>query len=388
LRVLVVIGTRPEAIKMAPIVSALRQQPECCVSRVCVTGQHRQMLDQALAAFSIVPDYDLNIMTQGQTLHLVASLLMDRLAPVLHDEMPDWVLVQGDTTTAAIGSIAAFYAGLRVAHVEAGLRTGSKREPFPEEVNRRIVSVVSDIHFAPTPKARANLMRENVDPDSVIVTGNTIVDALQEVMRLPSVYAQSRALEGDLATIREVLTRNNPPRVILVTAHRRENLGRALEDICLAVADIASMYGSEVFFVFPVHPNPAVREPVHRLLGGAPNVLLTSPMGYVPLIHLMSQCYLVLTDSGGIQEEAPSLGAPVLVLRDHTERDEGIRAGVAILVGTLRERIVAEVRHLLENPAHHSRMRTSANPYGDGHAAERIVSALLGHAVSEWRTNS
>jgi len=400
LKVLAVFGTRPEAIKMAPVVKELERRADRFVSRVCVTAQHRQMLDQVLALFGIAPDYDLNVMQDGQSPTQVAAAVLSRLEPVLQAECPDWVLVQGDTTTVAAAAWAAFYAGVKVGHVEAGLRTFDKRQPFPEEVNRRIASVVADLHFAPTEAARQNLLREGVPAASVHVTGNTVIDALLWAAAQPC-PPEIEALWGRIAGCRSQVAGYRSQdagcgspvagqqfgltgdvgqetwRLVLVTAHRRENFGRPLEQICLALREIALAYPGDVQIIYPVHLNPHVQEPARRILGDAPGVTLTDPLDYLPFVHLMKRSYMVLTDSGGIQEEAPGLGKPVLVLREVTERPEAVAAGTVRVVGTQRERIVGEARRLLEDRQEYERMAHAVNPYGDGRAAERIVGHLL-----------
>ena len=370
-KVLTIFGTRPEAIKLAPVIRELERQEGDggLESIVCVTAQHRQMLDQVLELFGIVPDYDLNVMEGDQTPAQVAAAVLARLEPVLQAVGPDWVLVQGDTTTAAAASLAAFYARARVGHVEAGLRTHDKWQPFPEEINRRVAGVVADLHFAPTERARQNLLREGVPEERILVTGNPVIDALQWVAAQP-------LADGELGFDRQLLEGDG--RLILVTAHRRENLGAPLENICLALGDLAERYAGRLRIVYPVHLNPNVWEPVHRLLGGLPNITLTPPLDYLPLVHLLKRAHLVLTDSGGIQEEAPGLGKPVLVLREVTERPEAVEAGTVRLVGTDRARVVAETVRLLEDEEAYARMARAVNPYGDGKAAGRIVGGLVG----------
>lgn len=364
LRVLSVFGTRPEAIKMAPVVLALRETSGAIESRVCVTAQHREMLDDVLRLFAIEPDHDLDVMRPDQSPSAVAAEILRRLEPVLADERPDWVLVQGDTTTAAVASLAAFYAGAQVGHVEAGLRSGEPREPFPEEINRRVAGAIADLHFAPTEGAKANLLREGVRAETILVTGNPVIDALHLVV------ANAGETPGNL------LGGIADERIVLVTAHRRESFGRPIESICAAIWSLASRY-PDVRFVFPVHPNPAVHDAAHRLLRGVPGVTLLPPLSYLDLVRVLRRCHLVLTDSGGLQEEAPALGKPVLCLRDVTERVEGVAAGTVRLVGTDPVRIVEETARLLDSPAEHARMAKAVNPYGDGRAAERIVRALL-----------
>jgi UDP-N-acetylglucosamine 2-epimerase (non-hydrolysing) len=365
-KVLTVFGTRPEAIKMAPVVYALRERPKEIQAKVCITGQHREMLDQVLRLFDIVPDYDLDVMQANQSPTQVAAAILRGLELVLASERPDWVLVQGDTTTVIAASLAAFYARVRVGHVEAGLRTQDKWQPFPEEINRRTTSAIADLHFAPTDWARDNLLREDVPRSRIRVTGNPVIDALHIVSAMP--YDPATGLLADLPWDR---------RVLLVTAHRRENLGRPLEAICEALTEIAHRYAGDVHLVYPVHLNPNVQAPVHRILGNVPNITLLPPLEYLPLVYLMKQCYMVLTDSGGIQEEAPGLGKPVLVFRNKTERPEGVKAGTVRLVGTDRETIVREACRLLDDADAYRQMAQAVNPYGDGRAAGRIVEAIL-----------
>jgi UDP-N-acetylglucosamine 2-epimerase (non-hydrolysing) len=369
LKVLAVFGTRPEVIKLAPVIRELRKYPDRVMCKVCVTAQHRQMLDQMLQVFQIQPDYDLNIMQDNQSPSYVAARVLMELEGVIQREKPDWVLIQGDTTTVAAAALAAYYAGVKVAHVEAGLRTGDKWRPFPEEINRRVVGAIADLHFAPTALARANLLREGVAPEAVVVTGNPVIDALRWIAAQPPSPAAV-----------ELLARAGVPsgrRLVLVTAHRRESFGAGILALCQALAELAERF-PELTILYPVHPNPNVHRPVHQILGRIPNIMLTEPLDYATLVHILAQAVLVLTDSGGIQEEAPSLGKPVLVLREVTERPEAIQAGTARLVGTDPQRIVSETVRLLTDPAEYNRMARAVNPYGDGRAAERIVSALLG----------
>jgi UDP-N-acetylglucosamine 2-epimerase (non-hydrolysing) len=373
MRVLCVFGTRPEAIKLAPVIAELRRHADI-TPEVCVTAQHREMLDQVLDLFDIRPDYDLNLMEHNQTPSQVASAVLRELEPILHRAQPDWVLVQGDTTTVAAAALAAFYARAQVGHVEAGLRSHDKWRPFPEEINRRVAGVIADLHFAPTERARQNLLREGMPESKVVVTGNTVIDALCWVESQP----------WDLQSLGERGRELADParRLVLVTAHRRENFGAPIENICQALANIAAHYGDTVRVLYPVHRNPNIREPVHRLLGALPNVILTPPLEYLPMVHLMKRSRLILTDSGGIQEEAPSLGVPVLVLREVTERPEAVECGTVRLVGSDRERIVTEARRLLDDPREYERMARAVNPYGDGRAAQRIVAALRGQPVA------
>jgi UDP-N-acetylglucosamine 2-epimerase (non-hydrolysing) len=370
LAVLSVFGTRPEAIKMAPVIRELERFRDEISASVCVTGQHRELLDDVLETFDVSPDHDLDVMRPGQSPTGVAAEVLRGLEPVLADVRPDWVLVQGDTTTAAMAGLAAFYAGARVAHVEAGLRSHEPRQPFPEEINRRVAGVVADLHFAPTEAARQNLLAEGTPADAVLVTGNTVIDALRLARSTPAAGAALAALPAR-------------GRIMLVTAHRRESFGAPLQRVCAAVAELVSAY-PDVHVAFPVHPNPAVRMAVDGMLAGNDRVSLLPPLGYREMVGLLERATLVLTDSGGLQEEAPSLGKPVLVLRDVTEREEAVQAGAARLVGTDVDRILEGASTLLDSPEAYALMSRAANPYGDGHAAERIVAALRGAAVDEW----
>jgi len=373
LKIISVFGTRPEAIKMAPVIRELAKYPDRISNKVCVTAQHRQMLDQVLVLFDIHPDYDLDIMQESQTPTQVAASVLTRLEPVLQREKPDWVLIQGDTTTTMAASVAAYYARVKVGHVEAGLRTHDKWQPFPEEINRRIAGVVADLHFAPTERSQQNLLREGVPNENILVTGNPVIDALHWVAEQPFDYG---TLDLNL----------QKARLILVTAHRRENFGKPLENICIALRKIAERYGDQVQIVYPVHLNPNVQEPVNRLLKGIDNITLLPPLDYLPLVCLMKQAYLVLTDSGGIQEEAPGLGKPVLVLREVTERPEAVDAGTVKLVGTDRTSILNATIRLMEDASEYQKMATAINPYGDGHAANRIVKALLGEVIPAFQS--
>ncbi|MEB2309923.1 MAG: UDP-N-acetylglucosamine 2-epimerase (non-hydrolyzing) [Candidatus Brocadiaceae bacterium] len=366
--ILSIFGTRPEAIKMAPVIKELEKHPDRFRSLVCVTAQHRQMLDQVLDLFGIVPDFDLDLMQENQTLSQITARVLTSLDPVLREIKPDWILVQGDTTTTMAASMAAFYRGIRVGHVEAGLRTNNKQAPFPEEINRRVTSVIADLHFAPTDRARQALLSENVPQNKIFITGNTVIDALlwarQEVGKSP------HDIPSDLKN-----TINNK-KLILVTGHRRESFGRTFEQICLAIRDLVSLR-PDICVVFPVHLNPHVKEPVHRILGNVDRVHLIEPLSYGPFVWLMDHAYLILTDSGGIQEEAPSLGKPVFVMREVTERPEGIEAGCVALVGTDKDKIVESVGNLLRNEEIYKTMSNAKNPYGDGKSAARIVKALF-----------
>lgn len=372
LRILVVFGTRPEAIKMAPVVAALRARTGKFSCVVCVTAQHREMLDPVLGLFSIAPDHDLNLMRPGQGLDDLTAAVLREVSTVLEMERPDLVLVHGDTTTTMAATLAAYYARIPVGHVEAGLRTGNKYAPFPEEINRRVTTAIADLHFAPTATSRENLLAEGVAPEAIVVTGNTVIDALLSVAdRLRCDPALAKRMEAEFPFL-------DPSRkLVLVTGHRRENFGEGFENICRALAEIASLRpGAEI--LYPVHLNPNVQEPVRRILGEGRlgNVHLIRPVNYLPFVYLMSRCHFIITDSGGIQEEAPSLGKPVLVMREVTERPEAVAAGTVRLVGTDREKIVAETLRLLDDPGAYRSMSTANNPYGDGMAAGRIADFL------------
>lgn len=380
LRVLSIFGTRPEAVKMAPVVQTLARTPQVA-SLVCVTAQHRQMLDQVLGIFDIQPDIDLNLMQPDQDLASLTAAIISHLDKVLVDLKPDWVLLQGDTTTVLASSLVAFYRHVRIGHVEAGLRTYDKWQPFPEEINRHMASVVTDLHFAPTEWARQNLLRENISDKQIIVTGNPVIDALQAVARMPPSPEVRDLFErigiSHLAATDSMSYPPGSPRLILVTAHRRENFGRPLEQICTAIKRLVEIYQDGIRIVYPVHLNPNVQKPVHRLLDGIPNIILLEPLDYLPMVHLMKHASLVLTDSGGLQEEAPALGKPVLVMRAVTERPEGIQAGTVRLVGTDPQVIVEQACLLLDDPHAYAAMAQAVNPYGDGKAAPRIVNAIL-----------
>jgi len=366
IRTLTIIGTRPEAIKMAPVIQELQRYPDRITSRVCVSAQHREMLDQILDLFDIVPDVDLDLMQPNQSPSQVAAGVLDRIIVVYQEEMPDWVLVQGDTTTVMAAAIAAYHCRIRIAHIEAGLRTYDKWQPFPEEMNRFITDHISDLHFAPTERARENLLREGIPAASIHLTGNTVIDALLEIASHSWEPPPGHPLYS-LPSERHLL---------LVTAHRRENLGRPLQGICAALRYLVCR--DDVCVVYPVHRNPRVREQVYRELGDVPGVILLPPVDYREMVYLMKRCSLILTDSGGVQEEAPAFGKPVLVLREVTERLAGIETGVARLVGTESERIVVEVKRLIDDPVVYASMAQVVNLYGNGHAAERIVSAICG----------
>jgi len=363
-KILTIFGTRPEAIKLAPVIKELERRNDVFVSKVCVTAQHREMLDPFLQLFGINPDWDLNIMQPNQSLFDVTAKALVKLKEVLEKEKPDLVLVQGDTTTTFTAALAAYYLKIKVGHVEAGLRTLDKYNPFPEELNRRLVGHIADLHFAPTKRAKENLLSEGIPESSIFVTGNTVVDALFMILaRTTSEDYLPKAL-------------SQPDRkLILVTAHRRESFGEGIANICLALKEIVKRV-PDVEIVYPVHLNPNVREPVYRMLGGVERVHLIEPLDYIPFVHLMKASYLILTDSGGIQEEAPSLGKPVLVLRNTTERPEAVEAGAAKLVGTDPQRIVVETLRLLQDPSEYSKMANVPNPFGDGRAALRIADIL------------
>ncbi len=372
MRVLSIFGTRPEAIKMAPVLLALREQG--VDARVCVTAQHRDMLDQVLALFDISPDIDLNLMRPNQTLPGLTSAVLKGVTDALNAEKPDMVLVHGDTTTTFASALAAFYQHIPVGHVEAGLRTGDIYAPFPEEVNRRLTDSISTLHFAPTEDARNNLLNAGTDPASIHVTGNTVIDAL---------YMTRDKIEADPA-FRQMIADDLPNlskdrRMILVTGHRRENFGDGFDQICHAIADLAAR--DDVEIVYPVHLNPNVQKPVMEILGQTPNVHLIAPLDYPRFVHLMMAADIVITDSGGIQEEAPSLGKPVLVMRDVTERPEAVDAGTVKLVGADRTRIVTETMALLDDQSVYESMSRAHNPYGDGKAANRIATEVLKYGV-------
>lgn len=369
IKVLSVFGTRPEAIKMAPLVNLLKQQSDID-SRVCVTGQHREMLDQVLQLFDITPEYDLAIMKAGQDLYDVTTSILLNIKPVLRDFKPDIVLVHGDTSTTFAAALACYYEKIAVGHVEAGLRTGNIYSPWPEEANRKLTGAITRLHFAPTETSKQNLLNEQVNPAAIIVTGNTVIDALLQVV---AKIEQDSALSVRYAS--QFPFGQHGRQLILVTGHRRESFGGGFENICAALKQIAQQF-ADCDIVYPVHLNPNVREPVFRLLSGAANVHLIEPQDYLPFVYLMSRATLVLTDSGGIQEEAPSLGKPVLVMRDTTERPEAVAAGTVKLVGTDVNKIVSEVSRLLTDKAYYDSMSFAHNPYGDGKACQRIIDAI------------
>ncbi|KAB2880965.1 UDP-N-acetylglucosamine 2-epimerase (non-hydrolyzing) [bacterium] len=371
-KILFIFGTRPEAIKMAPLIKEFQKHPDELETKICVTAQHRQMLDQVLDVFDIKPDFDLDVMQEGQSLLQLTSRVFSGLEKIFLETKPDWVLVQGDTSTVMAAGVAAFYAGIKVGHVEAGLRSHNRYTPFPEEINRRIASVVADVHFAPTEKARQALLAEGIADNSIHVTGNTVIDALMwvldKVKRTPPEIVNS--LKGKILN----------KKIVLVTGHRRESFGEGFDQICLALRDIAEQ-NKDVVVIYPVHFNPNVREPVNRILNGNENILLIEPLTYTDFVWLMDKSYLILTDSGGVQEEAPSLGKPILVMRDVTERMEGIEAGTAKLVGTNREKIASETLRLLTDKLGYERMSKAINPYGDGKASEFITDIILNYDI-------
>lgn len=371
-KIICVFGTRPEAIKMAPIVLALKGRPDFD-TRVCVTAQHRSMLDSVLAIFGIIPDYDLDIMAQNQTLTHITTTVLSRLEAIYQDFQPDWVLVQGDTTTTFAASLAAYYQKIAVGHLEAGLRSKDLYSPWPEEGNRKLTSILADLHFAPTQAAKDNLLKESVAEDRIIVTGNTVIDAL---LLAKQKLHDAPLLQCELDEKFSFLDPNK--KMILVTGHRRENFGEGFQSICKALQQIAQSQQDSVEIVYPVHLNPNVQQPVYELLSALPNVHLIEPQDYLPFIYLLNRCYLVLSDSGGIQEEAPSLGKPVLVMRKETERPEGILAGTARLVGVGTQKIIEATLALLQDAQLYNAMSQAHNPYGDGTAAYQTVTALLG----------
>jgi len=367
IKIISVFGTRPEVIKMAKVVKRLEKHTGKIKSIVCVTGQHREMIDPLLKLFDIEPDYDLNIMQEKQSLEYITITVIEELGKIIKEEKPNYLLVQGDTTTSMAASLTAFYHKIKVAHIEAGLRTWNKLHPYPEEVNRKIIDSVSDLYFAHSEKAKLNLLAEGVDENKIEVTGNTVVDALLDIA--------GRNFDSKGTVLENILL--DRKRIILLTAHRRENFGEPLFNICNAIKEIALRYPSDLCIVFPVHLNPNVQKPVYSILSDVGNVLLTDPLDYPHFVQLMKKSYFILTDSGGIQEEAPSFGKPILILREVTERPEVVEAGIAKLVGTTPERIIENTTKLLEDRKEYKRMSRVINPYGDGKASERIVSCLL-----------
>ncbi|MCL7752798.1 UDP-N-acetylglucosamine 2-epimerase (non-hydrolyzing) [Polaribacter sp. Z022] len=369
-KILIVFGTRPEAIKMAPLVKEFKANSESFETKVCITAQHREMLDQVLHFFEIEPDYDLDLMKPNQNLHSLTADILTNLKPILDGFKPDFIFVHGDTSTAMASSVAGFYSGVRVCHVEAGLRTFNLKSPFPEEMNRSVIGVVSDIHFAPTIVAQQNLIKENKKKESIIITGNTVIDAL-----LYSVdKVNSNFKDKEIENLKSIIDQNK--RIVLVTGHRRENHGAGFINICKALKRIAEN-NTDCDIIYPVHLNPNVQKPVYNLLKGIKNIKLLTPLSYPAFVWLMEKSYLIITDSGGIQEEAPSLGKPVLVMRDTTERPEAVKSGTVVLVGANTNKIVEETNKLLNDKEAYNSMSLLHNPYGDGDSSEKIVNHIL-----------
>ena len=367
-KILLIFGTRPEAIKMAPLVKEFQKHPEVFDTKVCVTAQHRDMLDQVLDFFDIKPNYDLDLMKPGQNLYGLTATIIESLKPVLEEFTPDYVFVHGDTTTTMAGSIASFYSGAKVCHVEAGLRTYNKLSPFPEEINRQITSRICDYHFAPTETSKKNLLKENISENSIVVTGNTVIDAL--------VKSVEKVNENPSDIIRDLSKKIGDKEVVLVTGHRRENHGGGFERICEALKIIADDDVNRLV-IYPVHLNPKVQEPVNRILSGVNNVILINPLSYPDFVWLMNRSKIIMTDSGGVQEEAPSLGKPVLVMRDTTERPEAVEAGTVLLVGTNEALLVSKALDLLNNKENFEKMSKLHNPYGEGLASKKIVDFII-----------
>lgn len=367
-KILIIFGTRPEAIKMAPLVKEFKSH-SLFETKVCITAQHRQMLDQVLDFFEIKPDYDLDLMKSNQNLYTLTSDIILGLKPILEDYLPDYVYVHGDTTTTMAASIASFYAGAKVCHIEAGLRTHNKLSPFPEEINRQITGIIADYHFAPTSQSKSNLLLENVKEESIIVTGNTVIDALLE-----SSTRVNEIVNYEIESLKKIV--DSTKKLILVTGHRRENHGKGFIDICEALKEMATT-NKDVQIIYPVHLNPNVKEPVYKILGDIKSINLIEPLAYPAFVWLMNQSYLIITDSGGVQEEAPTLGKPVLVMRDTTERPEAVYEGTVILVGTDKHKIVNECNDLLVNTERYQKMSALHNPYGDGKACKRITNHII-----------
>ena len=366
INILICMGTRPEGIKLAPVIELLKKQSKTFRFKVCSTGQHKEMLDQVFSFFEISPDYDLNLMTENQTLDHLSSRILGKMNNILDSANPDIILIQGDTTTAFLTALAGFYRGIKVGHIEAGLRTYDRYNPFPEEINRQLISRVSDLHFTPTRKAYDNLIGENIDRQNIVITGNTIVDAI--LWSIKKILKNKKALENE-----EPFKRlEKDKKIILVTMHRRESFGKDIENVCRALKTISAKY-SGIQIVYPVHLNPNVRKPVFKLLGKVDNIKLTDPLGYELFLWLMSRSYFIITDSGGVQEEAPTLKKPVLVIRKKTERMESLDMGISRLVGTETGSIIANVSELLDNEGNYKKMISDKNPYGDGRAAEKIL---------------
>ena len=366
IKVLIVFGTRPETIKVAPVIKELTKFPNKFICQTCITGQHRQMVEPLLKIFDIKPDFDLSIMRNNQTLEYITTSVINKVSKIIKTENPDYLMVQGDTTTAMAASLAAYYNRIKVAHIEAGLRTWNKYEPYPEEINRKIIDGVSDLCFAHTEKAKQNLLKEGIEADKIKITGNTVIDALLDVSN------RSIPIEGSFL---ERIPHNNK-KMILVTAHRRENFGKPINDICKAIKEIAAQR-DDVFFIYPVHLNPNIQKPVYFHLDNIENILLVNPLEYVEFVHLMKRAFIIMTDSGGLQEESPSLGKPVLVLRDVTERPEAVETGAIEVVGTDTEHIVNRFNTLIEDKILYKQMSEAKNPYGDGKAGYRIVQSIL-----------
>ena len=370
IKIMPIFGTRPEAIKLAPVIRAL-QNSEWADVNICVTGQHREMLDQVLEIFNIKPDYDINIMAPNQDLYDIMAKASIGLRGVLKKERPDIVLVQGDTTTVFVASLAAFYEEVKVGHVEAGLRTKDKKNPFPEEINRRLTSVLTDIHFAPTERSKKSLLAEGFDQRQIFVTGNTVIDALLWALEIIK-----KSPSPDVEKLQKCVCQTvGEKRIVLITAHRRESFGQPFRDMFSAIKELASAH-ADTHFVYPVHLNPNVRKPVHEILKGVKNIHLIEPLDYLSFVWLMDRSYLILTDSGGIQEEAPTLGKPVLVMREVTERPEGVEAGTSIVVGRDKKTIISTVESFLTDSSLYKSVAQITNPYGDGHASERIGDIL------------
>ncbi|MGM5469161.1 non-hydrolyzing UDP-N-acetylglucosamine 2-epimerase [Flavobacteriaceae bacterium LMO-SS05] len=373
---LIVFGTRPEAIKMAPLIKEFQKNKEIFTTKVCITAQHREMLDQVLSFFEIVPDYDLDLMKPNQDLYHLTADIITSLKPILEEFQPDYVFVHGDTTTTMAASLAAFYSGAKVCHVEAGLRTFNKRSPFPEEMNRSVTGSISDFHFSPTATSKQNLLNENISESTILVTGNTVIDALQfSAQRVTS----SEYSDKEVEYLKGIL--DDSKKLVLVTGHRRESHGQGFINICTALKQIV-IENSDTQIVYPVHLNPKVQKPVYELLGKINNIKLISPLSYPAFVWLMNQSYLIITDSGGVQEEAPSLGKPVLVMRDTTERPEAVEVGTVLLVGTNKEAIFEEANRLLNNKEAYDKMSRLHNPYGDGKACKKIVEFILNKSAN------
>jgi len=365
---LIIFGTRPEAIKMAPLVKLFKQSSEID-TRVCVTAQHREMLDQVLDFFEIQPEYDLNLMKPNQNLHSLTADIIMGLKPIIEEYQPDFVYVHGDTTTSMVAALAGFYSGVKVVHIEAGLRTYNKHSPFPEEMNRQLTGRIADLNMAPTEASKLNLLKENVDENSIVVTGNTVIDALLYSSEKVKTYRNE-----EIDYFKELIATDK--KLVLVTGHRRENFGQGFIDICTALKEL-KVQNDDIQIIYPVHLNPNVKGVVHELLDGIENIHLINPLSYPAFVWLMNEAYMIITDSGGVQEEAPSLGKPVLVMRNTTERPEAVDAGTVILVGTDKDKIVSEAQALLEDTVRYKHMSTLHNPYGDGKACERILAAIL-----------